>query len=374
MGKVKTNAMRILENNKIEYEEIEYDLGGEFKSAVDAGKKSHVDLNIMYKTIATISKENEIIIYLLRSYDSIDMKKAAKVAGVKSISILPTKNLKAKVGYQRGETTPLAMKKDYPVFIDDSAKDLDKMIVSGGKCGVSLKHKTMIIKIFKNKKIYQYNAKDVFELDNKLKIKDFSKLEKTSEEEKIIINFKNDKENESLKLLVILSPIFITIFDNSTSLDFFKKNLEKSNFEYGLYPNFFENFSKKNYFEFYKSHDKIEDIILKEDESIDFKINYLENKYLLALVAMIEVIFSKYNRKNLIRYFKEIRNDIVINGRRSILANDIYAFYLSKYLVNWALDLMKIARYKDKNRYLYIDEIYKLTNNLKRPIKKDSLE
>ena len=106
MGKVKTNAMRILENNKIEYEEIEYDLGGEFKSAVDAGKKSHVDLNIMYKTIATISKENEIIIYLLRSYDSIDMKKAAKVAKVKSISILPTKNLKAKVGYQRGETTP----------------------------------------------------------------------------------------------------------------------------------------------------------------------------------------------------------------------------------------------------------------------------
>ncbi|MFR1138620.1 MAG: hypothetical protein ACLSDN_06515, partial [Anaerococcus vaginalis] len=77
----------------------------------------------------------------------------------------------------------------------------------------------MIIKIFKNKKIYQYNAKDVFELDNKLKNKDFSKLEKTSKEEKIIINFKNDKENEILRLLVILSPIFITIFDNSTSLE-----------------------------------------------------------------------------------------------------------------------------------------------------------
>lgn len=139
MGKIKTNAMRILENNNVDYEEIEYDLGGEFKSAVDAGKKSHVDLNIMYKTIATVSKDNDIIIYLLRSYDSIDIKKAAKVASVKSISILPTKNLKSKVGYQRGETSPLAMKKDYPVFIDDSAKELDKMIVSGGKCGVSLK-------------------------------------------------------------------------------------------------------------------------------------------------------------------------------------------------------------------------------------------
>lgn len=228
----------------------------------------------------------------------------------------------------------------------------------------------MIVKIFENNKLYQYQAKNVFDLDKKLKNKDFSKLEKTDQEEKIILNFKNDKDNETLRLLVILSPIFITIFDNSTSLEFFRENLEKSNFDYGLYPNFFEDFSKEKYFEFYKNHEKFEDIILNEDDSIDFTINFLEVKYILALASLIEVIFSKYNRKNLINYFKEIRNDIVINGRRSILANDIYAFYLSKYLVNWALDLMKIARYKDKERYLYIDEIYKLTNNLKRPIKK----
>lgn len=138
MANTKTNAMRILEKNKIEYEEIEYDLEGEFISAVDAGKKAHEDLDIMFKTIACISKEREVIIYLLRSYDSIDMKKAAKVANVKSISILPTKKLKATVGYQRGETTPLAMKKNFPIFIDDSAKDLEKMIISGGKIGVSI--------------------------------------------------------------------------------------------------------------------------------------------------------------------------------------------------------------------------------------------
>lgn len=228
----------------------------------------------------------------------------------------------------------------------------------------------MIVKVFKNNKLYQYQAKNVFDLDKKLKNKDFSKLEKSDQKEKIILNIKNDKDNETLRLLVILSPIFITIFDNSTNLEFFRKNLEKSNFEYGLYPNFFEDFSKEKYFKFYKDHEKFEDIILNEDESIDFTLNILEDKYILALVSMIEVIFSKYNRKNLIRYFKEIRNDIVINGRRSILANDIYAFYLSKYLVNWALDLMTIARYKDKKRYFYTEEIYKLTNNLKRPIKK----
>ncbi|MDU5585134.1 MAG: hypothetical protein E6046_32580, partial [Pseudomonas aeruginosa] len=114
----------------------------------------------------------------------------------------------------------------------------------------------MIVKIFENYKLYQYQAKNVFDLDKKLKNKNFSKLEKTNQNEKIILNFENDKDNETLRLLVILSPIFITIFDNSTSLEFFRENLEKSNFDYGLYPNFFEDFSKEKYFEFYKNHEK----------------------------------------------------------------------------------------------------------------------
>ena len=229
----------------------------------------------------------------------------------------------------------------------------------------------MILKIIKNYKIYSYQYKDVFDLDFKLKNRNFYKLENTNDQDKVIISINNDKNFESLRLLVILSPIFITIFDNSTSLEFFRKNLEESNFEYGLYPNFFEGFSKDAYFEFYRKNEKKEDIILNENNEINFTINLVEDKYILSLISLIEVIFSKYNRKNLIEYFEEIRNDIVINGRRSILANDIYAFYLSKYLVNWALDLMKIARYKDKNRFKYINDIYKLTNNLKRPNLKD---
>lgn len=229
----------------------------------------------------------------------------------------------------------------------------------------------MILKIIKNYKIYSYQYKDVFDLDFKLKNRNFYKLENTNDQDKVIISINNDKNFESLRLLVILSPIFITIFDNSTSLEFFRKNLEESNFEYGLYPNFFEGFSKDAYFEFYRKNEKKEDIILNENNEINFTINLVEDKYILSLISLIEVIFSKYNRKNLIEYFEEIRNDIVINGRRSILANDIYAFYLSKYLVNWALDLMKISKYKDKNRFKYINDIYMLTNNLKRPILKD---
>ena len=139
MANTKTNAMRLLEKNNISYQEIDYDLGGEFISAVDAGKKAHIDLDIMYKTIATISNKNNIVVFLLKAEDTIDMKKAAKACGEKSISILPTKNLKSKLGYQRGETTCLAMKKDYPVFIDKKALDKDFFIISAGKKGLSLK-------------------------------------------------------------------------------------------------------------------------------------------------------------------------------------------------------------------------------------------
>lgn len=231
----------------------------------------------------------------------------------------------------------------------------------------------MIVSIIKDKKEYLYKASDVFSLKTKIKEKLFTSFKESLDNDKITINIKNDKDDEILYLLVIFSPIFITIFDNSTSLEFFKKSLQISNFDYGLYPYFFEGFDKKTYFDFYKNKKKNEDIILNEDNSIDFTINYIEDEYLLSLVSLMEVVFNPYNRKAFLDYFKKIRNDIVINGRRSILANDIYAFYLSKYLINWALDLMKIARYKDKKRFELIRPIYELTNNLKRPIIKNSL-
>lgn len=226
----------------------------------------------------------------------------------------------------------------------------------------------MLVNIIRNHKSYFYKASDVFKLKENISSGKFCKFSYTKDDDKIIINIENDENNEILKLLIILSPIFITIFDNSTCLNFFRENLSKSNFPYGLYPTFFEGFSKDSYFDFYKDHDKNEDIILNFDNTIDFTINYVKDMYLFSLLALMEVLFEKYTRRRLLTYFKKIRNDIVINGRRSILANDIYAFYLSKYLVNWGLDLMRIAKYKDYKRYLLIRPTYKLTNSLKRPI------
>lgn len=136
---IKTNAMRILDNLDIDYEHVDYELDGEFTSAVDIAEKTHEDVDIVYKTLATISKDKEVFVLVIPAADSIDFKKAAKACEVKSLSMLHLKDLKKTVGYERGATTAIAMKKDYPVVLDEKAKEHEIIKVSAGKIGHGLK-------------------------------------------------------------------------------------------------------------------------------------------------------------------------------------------------------------------------------------------
>lgn len=136
---IKTNAMRYLDNLSIEYEHIDYELDHEFVSAVDLANENHSDIKTVYKTLAVESKDKEIFILVINGGDEIDFKKAARAVGVKSLSMLALKDLKKTVGYERGATTPLALKKNFPVFIDENAKELEFIKVSAGKVGHSIK-------------------------------------------------------------------------------------------------------------------------------------------------------------------------------------------------------------------------------------------
>ena len=138
---IKTNAMRYLDTLNIEYEHIDYDLNHEFVSAVDLADEGHQDIHTIFKTLATESKEGDVYILVINGGDEIDFKKAAKAIGIKSLSMLALKDLRKTVGYERGATTPLALKKDYPVYIDNKAKGLDFIKVSAGKVGHSIKIK-----------------------------------------------------------------------------------------------------------------------------------------------------------------------------------------------------------------------------------------
>ena len=190
-------------------------------------------------------------------------------------------------------------------------------------------------------------------------------IEKTKQYTKLI--FPNDKNNNNLKLLVTLSPIFIASFDSGKNeLEYLSKTIEKSKFPYGLYPNFFADFDIEEYKKAYKNYEVEEDIYLNEQNNIEFRINPIKDIYLDSLIALIEaLIIDEKSNENFTKYFAEMRDDIVRNGRRSILANGIQGFYLSKYVVVWMLGLCQYVKDHQPEKRESIVPIYDLANNLK---------
>lgn len=192
-------------------------------------------------------------------------------------------------------------------------------------------------------------------------------IEKNKDYTKLI--FPNDEENNNLKLLVTLSPIFIASFDSGKNeLEYLSKTIEKSKFPYGLYPHFFANFDIEEYKKAYKNYEVEEDIYLNEQNNIEFRINPIKDIYLDALIVLIEtIILDRKSNEHFTKYFAQMRDDIVRNGRRSILANGIQGFYLSKYVVVWMLDLCQYVMDHHSAKKDDIMAIYELANTLKTP-------
>ena len=92
----------------------------------------------------------------------------------------------------------------------------------------------------------------------------------------------------------------------------------------------------------------------------------MDEKYIVALKTLIEsLIINEKSNKYWTEFFKKIRNDIVINGRRSILANGIQGFYLNKYVLVWMIDLCDYIKINNPEDYQNLIPIYELSSNLK---------
>lgn len=142
MGKkeVKTNAMRILDREKIAYEYETYECD-EFTDGIQVADKLGIPHEIVYKTLVTVGKSGQHYVFVIPIEGEIDFKKAAKVVGEKSLEMLPLKSLTAVTGYVRGGCTSIGMKKAFPTVIQEDAEALSEMYVSGGKLGMQLKLK-----------------------------------------------------------------------------------------------------------------------------------------------------------------------------------------------------------------------------------------
>ena len=131
--KDKTNAMRLLDAKKTDYEGFTYD-----PSVTDGEQVAALlgeDANAVFKTLVTATDKGEHCVFCVPVCGTLDLKKAAKAAGFKSVAMIHQKELEPLTGYIHGGCSPVGMKKRFPTFIDESAQEYEKIFVSAGKVG-----------------------------------------------------------------------------------------------------------------------------------------------------------------------------------------------------------------------------------------------
>ncbi len=133
----KTNVMRILDASKTEYTAHSYD-PDPTKTGVDIAMILGEDPDKVFKTLVTRGKTGQFYVFIVPVKEELDLKKAAKVSGEKSIEMIKQKELLPLTGYVHGGCSPIGMKKQFPEFIDESAILFDKVFVSAGRVGCQI--------------------------------------------------------------------------------------------------------------------------------------------------------------------------------------------------------------------------------------------
>ena len=129
----KTNVMRILDQKKINYNTYSY---------IDTDAISGMEVaEVLFKTLVTVSGKNINYVFVVPVNKELDLKKAAKVVGEKSIDMIKSKELLPLTGYIHGGCSPIGMKKMFKTVIDESCKNFETIIFSGGKIGYQVELK-----------------------------------------------------------------------------------------------------------------------------------------------------------------------------------------------------------------------------------------
>ena len=134
----KTNAMRLLDSNKISYTTHSYENKDGKIDGVAVAHKINKDVNQVFKTLVTQGHSKEFYVFVIPVAEELDMKKSSKVAGEKNIEMIHVKDINKITGYIRGGCSPLGMKKTFKTFIQEEAVLFDTIIFSGGKIGAQI--------------------------------------------------------------------------------------------------------------------------------------------------------------------------------------------------------------------------------------------
>ena len=130
----KTNVMRVLDSKKIKYNSYTY-LDSGVVSGEEVARVIGQDPNRVFKTLVTEGASRKNYVFLVPVEKELDLKKAAKTVGEKSISMIKSKELLPLTGYIHGGCSPIGMKKLFKTTIDFSASQYETIFFSGGKIG-----------------------------------------------------------------------------------------------------------------------------------------------------------------------------------------------------------------------------------------------
>ena len=157
MGKKqeKTNVMRILQQNRIEFESYTYG-NGEAISGVEVAEELKKDVNQVFKTLVTVGSSKNYYVFMIPVHKELDLKKAAKAVGEKSIAMIKSKELLPLTGYVHGGCSPIGMKKQFVTTINETATDFESIIFSAGKIGYQVQ-----VSLEDLKKIVKFELNDV---------------------------------------------------------------------------------------------------------------------------------------------------------------------------------------------------------------------
>lgn len=135
----KTNAARILDRLKINYELIEYEVDESDLSAVHLAETAGIPIDKVFKTLVLEGDKNGYFVCIIPGGEEIDLKKAALASSNKKVAMIKMKDLEPLTGYIRGGCSPLGMKKYFPVYIDETAFNHSLIYISAGIRGMQIK-------------------------------------------------------------------------------------------------------------------------------------------------------------------------------------------------------------------------------------------
>lgn len=137
----KTNAMRILESEKIEFEAHHYDGNDGKIDGISVAEKIGQPYEKVYKTLVTATPKKAYYVFVIPVAKELDLKAAARAVGEKSVEMIKVADINKVTGYIRGGCSPIGMKKQYTTVIDSPCMSLDSMLVSAGRIGYQIELK-----------------------------------------------------------------------------------------------------------------------------------------------------------------------------------------------------------------------------------------